>query len=388
MLLGLAPIEPGWTWVASVVHLTDLHLLVDEDGLELSREQLHSITYRASQRDWHFAKFGELMQGLACQNQDWWNALCRTLPRLVGVLAQAGPGVPTIVAQTGDVEAHGATRSASAQHPGWRALNHCVRMPMGDVHWLDVFGNHDVWPGAFPPFRPWASQASSLQSLVAETGLRGPWPLPPDRIPGPAGVSLDIYRINSVSLDSEAGLLAYGRVSGLRNGRIHMGVRASLGIRRDARSSQTDDTVIRIVLMHHPPHVFDASPGDRMTTCLLFGSKLFGLCAKKARVQLVLAGHRHRLNPRSPTAGHIVEADRQRPLGSETLQLVASTATQEMADIDSAHRASGNSFSVYRLLVDEARSRLRVRRSVLIPQDSPPSFQSRGEHRVLPDLAL
>ncbi len=102
-----------------------------------------------------------------------------------------------LVAQTGDVEAYGAM--PEDPYGGFAYLrNHLYPdlVAAGADDCIDIFGNHDVWPGAFPPFRSPRAHARGPANL-ANTGVLPPFPrLIP--VSSPDGNSLEVVPVNSV----------------------------------------------------------------------------------------------------------------------------------------------------------------------------------------------
>jgi 3',5'-cyclic AMP phosphodiesterase CpdA len=118
---------------------------------------------------------------------------------------------------------------------------------------------------------------------------------------------------------------------------------------------------IRILVMHHPPHFFNATgtPSDLKAGALNNASDLGAALAKSAvRFHLVLAGHRHELNPAIGVrlTYSLASGGWQKPLPPTVVQLVAGSPTQLAQGTDRP------SFSVYRLEVDA--NQLAVERTV------------------------
>ena len=110
---------------------------------------------------------------------------------------------------------------------------------------------------------------------------------------------------------------------------------------------------VRIALMHHPPHRFDSSFEDALTTSAFSPRDATVRALDAAGVSLVVTGHRHRLNP-SPNEH---APTRQDPLPPHMGQLVA--------EVPSRRPEPGGrrySFCLYRLLMSPNQDRLRVDR--------------------------
>src|SRR2546421_71869 len=99
--------------VASLVHVTDMHLFVDSAGNECSPDEARGLIR---------ALHGRGQKGLERHNNVSWASLQRRLPEIVADERHAvGEGQPVLVVQTGDVEAYG-IRNAATAFPGFTAL--------------------------------------------------------------------------------------------------------------------------------------------------------------------------------------------------------------------------------------------------------------------------
>jgi hypothetical protein len=115
--------------------------------------------------------------------------------------------------------------------------------------------------------------------------------------------------------------------------------------------------VLRVALIHHPIHVFDANLGDRLTNSVVVNRRRTAEALGSAGVHLLLAGHRHRMNP-AARARLDLRTDEQRPLGDRLGQLAGESPTVS----GSEGRATAGALSVYRVLLDETDQRLSVDR--------------------------
>jgi hypothetical protein len=268
--------------------------------------------------------------------------------------------VPVSVFQTGDVEAFGTGWDDSDSYPGFTALRGVARQ-LG-VSWFDVYGNHDAWFGTIP--LPGTSlrehTRNSLTRLSQVPGLDFPWQRfwsPPLQTAHP-DVELEVLRVNTVSTRLVPALLARGRV--LRHPPparpTTADTEACLADLRAAGARSSTLKVIRIAMMHHPPHPFDTS-GLRgrlraSSVGALAGRAGLARVLNDTDVSLLLAGHRHALDPAMNLHGR---KPRQPPLSPNVLQLVADSPTLA---------GPSPSFAVYELTVDENADRLYVSRYV------------------------
>jgi 3',5'-cyclic AMP phosphodiesterase CpdA len=252
------------------------------------------------------------------------------------------------VAQTGDVEALGAAAPGAGDwrdaYPSWAHLEN-LTADCPD-RWLHAFGNHDVWEGVYPLFQP---RGSLKTDRIADVELLdGDWTRA--YVDTSAAVPLVIAKLNTVDGTLPAELLARGRV------RPFPSRKASMAEVLDELRAQFEPfrgrEAIRVVLMHNPPHAFAATRWDGWTTAYLAGAEELAETLAELRVQVVIAGHRHALDP---PAGAENYSFTQRPLREPTVQLVAETPTQRWTHHDSPplSAAASRSYCRYRLVIDE-----------------------------------
>ena len=156
-------------WIASIVHLTDIHLYLSLDGKthrpvehEAHIKFLEKQAYRFDSVRWR-----KLFAGLSEHRPTALRMLKSRLPEVIREERREairvhrdadGRKLPIVIAQTGDVEAYGARRDNRGNpcFPGWRHLQASIaplleQADKGNEHaWIDIFGNHDVWGGAVP----------------------------------------------------------------------------------------------------------------------------------------------------------------------------------------------------------------------------------------------
>lgn len=340
--------------IATIFHLTDMHLLVDRDG-EIRKEKLRRTrmlvwTARRAPID----SLQTFFAGAMWHRQTALTALRRALSEVLAQEQQelaATPDAPIAVVQGGDVEALGSSAPHHAidyeAFPSFEFVHRHLRSTDVRFTWLDIFGNHDTWPGTFPllAIRPNAAIRGRIGSVP---GLEGPWP--DLLVLGATGpVPLVIARVNTVSRDFSGENLASGAVS------EHPEDGASLNDVLDRLTGVfapwQDRPVVRAALLHHPVH-FAYGAGGRFSSDRLDGAEELAERLKKLNVQLVLAGHVHELDP--PRDATDLEAGTQPPLKSPTVQLVAETPTQDWVERDDSDFAAlpSRSFCRYRLWAD------------------------------------
>lgn len=352
--------------IATVVHLTDLHLFVDGSGT--SRDVK---TQRSSWRLWELAR-GRRPQderhtitrllstvpvvghGLDYADETLWRALTDTLKYIVRT-----EKVPVAVVQTGDVEAFGSGWDGQVLYPGFAALrsvNSEVMRP-GDA-WYDTYGNHDTWFGAPPIGGTTAAQhiRNCLTHISHIPGLDKPWlQMWPPLASAHPSCSLQFVRINSVTPSATPAFMARGRV--LRHPPPSRPTKADTqaaidDLRQIGRPAIP--TAVRIAMLHHPVHNFGEDRVKRrvksLSTGALAGRHSLANVLSELGVSLVLAGHRHALDPTRNVA-----SPTQSPLRQDTLQLVAESPTLVRGD---------KSFSLYRLHVDDPPTKMTVERQL------------------------
>jgi hypothetical protein len=349
--------------LAAVVHLTDLHLFVTPNGSQRSiAEQLW--VHRTMDRLLRTLRLDVVANQYAYADAASLVNLALDLPELVRELRDvARDEAPVIVAQTGDVEALGALDPLA--FAGFQYLR--------DVLWpsllnegadtiLDLFGNHDVWPGTLPLLQPLARHRLGPQRIAEETHVQPPFP----RIEVVAGnweTPVELVPVNSVWTESvlgvEAGVLggflANGKVSAYLPGVTLPRAGSDDALVELARLPESRGA-LRIALMHHPLHSFDANLATRLTTGRVDNCDPAAAAVESARCHLLLAGHRHRLNP--STRGRVraggAEQDPLRTCG----QLVAESPT--VGDLSGAEPT--RSVCAYLVRLDEQRGELAVDR--------------------------
>ena len=299
--------------IASIVHITDTHFFVDRDGVvrpPAARARLVRGLARVGVKDLDFA------------STDMTERFVRALRRAVDLERSVlPPDAPLVAVHSGDTEAFG---SADGQH-GYAGFAHLHRIfdqaGLGDAV-VAVYGNHDLWPGT-----------------VALFGLNGPRhdaqkhrlagavdmvdhlpPRAPRRFRTAAGFDVVFVPLNTIDSHPIRGaVFAYGRVS------HHPPASADVFDIVAAYELRAED--LNIAVMHHPPHFYrPLTLRDRLGIGHLLASPDVGRRLAEAGIDLVLAGHRHRLDP---AFGETIDAagPEQHPLPAGLAQLVAISPT-------------------------------------------------------------
>lgn len=372
--------------LATLIHLTDLHLLCDSNGVggtvfDLSKRIGKLVALGA---DTSNSLNKTVREGCGVQDEDAWQALRPTLEGLVAAEheasmdgAQGGVAAPVMVVQTGDVTTFGLDVESAGRptFPEFHYLQDHLWPQLrsaGAAACVDLFGNHDIWPGSYQ-LTGSRHRFEAVRELSRLATMSGPWP---DRWPRPSlqlpgGCRLDLVRLNTATIRRWRGAIAAGVVEPYPAAR-RVDVFREL---RDCFASATGEggRAIRVVLLHHPPHPFETSvlrnPMKSVGTRALYGAKQLSAALQAAKVHLVIGGHRHDIDPDEGSlpinGGSAVQ--RQEPLPARTVQLVASTPTQvpfpELRGT-STPLPSRNSFSVYRIYLEANQQAVAVTRRV------------------------
>lgn len=353
--------------LARIVHLTDLHLFVDPDGAVRPPSSIRaSVRFLRASGEWlPSARWRKAIGGFGAHNTEALEAL---RPALRDVVSEAqGTDVPVVVVQTGDVETFGRSRDprhvAVQGYPGFAFLRDVVWPELEGLGatCVDLYGNHDVWDGTLPMLTRQQHLLNAVARIDQVPGLQGPWPDVEHPISLANGRQLHLHRLNSVSANALHGTFACGTIGphpplAVLPASTSTSAFEELAALASAAAVVGAPPPIRVVAMHHPPHDFDPSilSWIGLATGSVQGADRLALTAEGLPIHLVLAGHRHALDP---PAGRGWEE--QPPLPDRTGQLAASSPTQD-------HHGSSrhpNSFSVYDLGDDGAGS-LTVDRAV------------------------
>lgn len=131
--------------VASIVHVTDMHLYLDGDG-NMRRPSQRALGDRILRTI--LAPLPALAHGLDIADGAAWTQLRRRLDAVVEV--ETGLGACCVIAHTGDAEAFG--MSPGGYFTAWGELHGRLwpRLAALGATPVDIYGNHDIWPGTFP----------------------------------------------------------------------------------------------------------------------------------------------------------------------------------------------------------------------------------------------
>lgn len=349
--------------VASIIHVTDLHLYLDNEG-NMRRPSQRALGDRILRAI--LAPVPALAHGLDIADGAAWTQLRRRLGTIVRV--ETGLGARCVIVQTGDVEAFG--MSTGGYFTGWSDLHERLWPELAALGatQVDIYGNHDIWPGTFPLL----AGRQAHKELARLPAFADAWPSEVG-LTTEAGLRLRFHRVNTVLSQLFGGGLAARGGVGLHPMNDEWGA-TDIGTTVDAlRSAIAADPfrpALNVLLMHHPAHLFDAGFGTPQTTGQLHGRQQLCDSLSDMGVGLVVAGHRHRLNPQY--GAH--PPHEQPPLPQGVLQLVASSATAV---------GDERSFSVYRLHWEPGSPSVTVDRLVF---DYTPSGGLAMEPRFEPGL--
>lgn len=233
----------------------------------------------------------------------------------------------------------------------------------------------------------WRHRAINRRRIATIPGLEGPWPDAVAVGSSPGGIPVVVARVNTVSRTLLEETLASGRVSD------HPPRGASLEAVVDELVAQlkpwTAAPALRILVLHHPPHPFGTTPGKELTTAVLEDGDVLADRLRELRVQLVVAGHRHKLDPAYDVANG--QASAQPPLRRPTVQLVAESPTQDSVaptddETDYDELLQPNSFCRYRLWAED--TILAVERTVFRYTDGTGTFSPGASATVFEGISL
>ena len=380
--------------IATIFHVTDMHLFVDASGERRQDAEQAARLMVAVAKIVRVPKLQALLSGTAWQNDEALKALIQDLAEQVANERRDEPEAPVVVLQTGDVEALGSAAAPDKldyeAFPSWAFVHNKLRAAVADAGgpWLDIFGNHGTWPGAYPPMQV-RHRAINRERIATVPGLEGPWPGAVEILTGAsvAAIPVAVARINTVSRTLLEETMASGAVSD------HPPSGASVDDVLNDLAHQLapwlDQRAVRIVVLHHPPHPFDATFRTELTTGWLEDRDELAQRLRELRVQLVVAGHRHKLNP-ALSAEWVALPWQQPPLLAPTVQLVAESPTQDsfapMGDETEYRDLEPRSFCRYRLLTGG--TTLAVERTVFQYSDGRGGFSPKPSGTLFDGLPL
>ncbi|MEM7139388.1 MAG: metallophosphoesterase [Actinomycetota bacterium] len=340
----------------TIFHISDLHLFVDEQGVHGSVPEIGArarislaCAKRATSRLRRLgvpAKFFATnpgpdeyaIRGMAAHNGEALDSLEVDLPALVEEELATSDCV--VVACTGDIENFGRTGRNAAPYPGIDHLQTSIAdvVQASGAHFIAVHGNHDLWPGVWPGLAD-IGELKVNATRLANHPLLANWQ--PDVTEVAAnGHSVAVSRVNTVSTNRLAAVFAKGSLDAHPPQRPRE-VEALLATIGSAFSAGAG--TIGIAVTHHPVHNFAPTNFVHATASGGLRSR-DQLAAALKDCNVVLAGHRHRVDPPNPVTTS------QLPLDQTVIQLAAGSTLQE---------AEGNfsdesySFNRYRLSTSE-----------------------------------
>jgi hypothetical protein len=337
--------------IARIVHLTDLHLFVDEHGNTRDPRQLVFDRYflrifATLAQKW----FAGIENGFNHHSTEALSALLRTLDDLAAEPRNA----PLIVTVSGDVEAYGGRpqHSMDFDFPGYDFTDTQLRALKANA-FLFVHGNHDVWPGGLPLCHP--ASANHVLPALQQHPIFGV-PIPDAMRVACSGCDVEFYRISTPNPALGPNTLARGKIQ------AHLPPgHGSYPCSRGADPLAEIDTLIqqrrqqravRIAVMHHPPHFFGATGTFvDLREGVLTDAAQFAQHQRKAALplHLIIAGHRHKSDPaRGTILRPQMGGQQQSPLPANLVQLVAPSPT--LVDGFAGQRPA---FAVYRLELEQ-----------------------------------
>jgi hypothetical protein len=361
--------QPG-NQIATIVHLTDLHLFVDEHGGPRSMNELSRlislVKHVRDRAPGPIAGLATAVDKMATHHSDALIDLEEVL-RQISAAHDPAHG-PLIIAHTGDVEVIGPRWYAdgTVRFLGLEYIEKWLQPAAPNAHWAHVYGNHDVWPGGLP-ITDTERHLDALAAIGNTAIYADSYPSEPLQLPTPHGPTIRVHRVNTVPNDVLEQTAAHGRIGTHPHGDKILAAATSACLAALAVHTQVPagKQAVDIVLMHHPPHAFRTGPiRSRIGAATMRGHNDFAAAlANDVHAQLVIAGHRHHLDPN--ITGIPIK---QHPLPASTLQLVAESPTASPAALSrtgsAADRAAARthmSFSTYHLYstasdIDVARS--------------------------------
>ncbi len=263
--------------------------------------------------------------------------------------SELGEGAPVIGVHSGDAEAFGDI-SGARPYCGFVLLTELFRRVGLAESTVAIYGNHDVWPGSVALLGLNGPRQDSQKEVIDEhVDMVGP--LPPDKPRrfavdgGPDLVFVPLNTVNSRAV--RGGIFAYGRMS-MHPPRPGSPLETVAGY-------ELAPADLNIAVMHHPVHFYrPVTLRDRLGIGQLDDAETIASSLSTSGIDLVLAGHRHRLDP---AFGASVDAlvPEQDPLPPGVAQLVAISPTIPTDKPAARQDPAGTPTSgicVYRVIVD------------------------------------
>lgn len=327
--------------VASIIHVTDTHLFVDSDGAtrqNKERARLVRSLDRVGVSDLDFAE--------ASMVERFTTALEGAVDLERSELAE---GAPVIGVHSGDAEAFGDI-SGARPYRGFALLAELFERVGLAESTVAIYGNHDVWPGSVAllglngPHQD--AQKMVIDEHVEIVGLLPP--VEPRRFAVAGGPDLVFVPLNTVNSRAvRGGIFAYGRMS------MHPPMPG--GPLETVSGYGLNPGDLNIAVMHHPVHFYrPVTLRDRLGIGQLDDAATIASSLSASGIDLVLAGHRHRLDP-AFGASVDARAPEQDPLPSGVAQLVAispTIPTDKPAARQDPVGTPPSGVCVYRVIVD------------------------------------
>ncbi len=354
--------------VLQIVHLSDMHLFVDQQGNDYSpTHRASTVNFMKRLIDLSFTPswINSLGDGLNTHLDSTLSALWQTLRRIIN---QKGAS-KLILIHSGDLSAYGHSGDTNNPFPAfdfWKYKKNSLRNDID--YFIDIYGNHDVWPGTLPLFDP-QNIKQAVNSLRSRAEYRDT--MPTREIVPLNSYRIEIYRLNTVCSAWPLNSLAVGKIQAdypVRDGwaieyqlsRSKDSIKELVALAEDASQNHGDNKAVRIIVMHHPPHYFNSNPFiDLIGGRLLLNRRDFLSAFDQTRFHIIIAGHRHIVDPPINTT-LTTHQQLQKPLPSNTVQLAAASTTQEVTDPDKERP----SLNLYKLIIDDTADQLRIERVI------------------------
>ncbi len=284
----MPPLEP----LLRVLHVTDLHVVRDSYRPDRSRWEAFAHWLAGL----HEGARHLLEEGFSGHVDD---SLAYEFANFVEDEVAVGPyRRRTLLLDTGDRTTFGDSPSMHLAKDLLSAIAHSCEER------VEVYGNHDAWPGRHPNLGGTTQGAVDQQRLrLKDFWYPGAFPGEPLMFSPPwgkEGPGIHIYRLNTVIHDRSRNALALGEVGQEALDRLEEKVQAAL--------QQRPGPSLRMLLAHHPVHHPGGLPprvlGMPVRGMELVDSRPVGEALGRSAgpgqgplIHLVFSGHVHRLHP-------------------------------------------------------------------------------------------
>jgi hypothetical protein len=378
--------------VLQLVHLSDMHLFVDQFGRNYSpTERAKTVRYIKRLLNLGLSPSGikNLGDGLNTHSDSALSALWQTLSNIINNKGNS----KLILIHSGDLTAYGHSGDTTNPYPSFDFWLNKKNNHKSDIdYFFDVFGNHDAWPGTLPIFRP-----ASIKQAIDDLRTRAEFKdlIPDCRIIDLNSYRVEIYRLDTVCTAWPLNTLAVGKIQTdyLIRHKKHSEyvlskskdpIEELVALAKQAIQHYGNDKAVRIVVMHHPPHYFNSSPLFDLTGGRLLNRRDLIKANNQTHFQIIIAGHRHNIDP--PINSILSENKQlQKPLPSNMVQLAAGSTTQEVTD-PSKDRPS---LSLYKLMIDDKGDNLTIDRVIYRHEnDLDNTFTEEQNETIIQNLQL